>query len=98
MIRNIVELLRGRATDYAKAHAYLSMSAAQDYGACAGDEGALYDADNGPTITVGTVRGHGHSGLVTLPLRQSRHSAILGSTGSGKSKCCEHQFMEYLSL
>jgi len=97
MIRSIVELLRGPATDYAKAHAYLSMSAADDYDTCIGDA-AAYEADNGPTITVGTVRGNGHNGLVTLPLHQSRHSAILGTTGSGKSKCCEHQFIEHLAL
>lgn len=99
MIRNIVELLRGRATDYAKAHAYLTMATADDYGTClgAGDAGA-YEGDNGPTITVGTTRGNGRNGLVTIPLHQSRHSAVLGTTGSGKSKCCEHQFIEHLSF
>lgn len=96
MIRNMVELLRGRATDYAKAHAYLT---AEDRGACIGVDGdAAYEPNSGPAITVGSVRGNGANGsLVTLPLHQSRHSAILGTTGSGKSKSCEHQFVEHLA-
>lgn len=98
MLRNIVELVRGRTTDYVKAHAFLRMSAADTCGVgTGGDERAVFDP-NEPSITIGTARSSDGPVRVTVPLHQSRHSAILGTTGSGKTKCSEHQFVEHLWL
>lgn len=98
MLRNIVELVRGRTTDYAKAHAFLRMSAADTYGVGTGDDECAEFDRNEPSITIGTARGSDGPVRVTVPLQQSRHSAILGTTGSGKTKCSEHQFVEHLWL
>jgi hypothetical protein len=99
MLRNLVELARGRATDCVKAHAYLRMCASDTYGACIGGDGAAEDTGDEPSIIIGTARGSQCDSLtVTLPLYQSRHATILGSTGSGKTKCSEHQFAEHLWL
>ena len=96
MLRNLVELVRGRTTDYVKAHAFLRMSAADTYGAgTGGDECAMFDSSE-PAITIGTARGSSGSVRVTVPLYQSRHAAILGSTGAGKTKCSENMYVDYL--
>jgi len=99
MLRNLVELVRGRTTDYVKAHAYLRMSAADTCGVgIAGDEPAASETGNRPSITIGTARGSNGPVHVTVPVDQSRHSAILGTTGSGKTKCSENMFVEHLWL
>lgn len=100
MFRNIIELARGRRTDYAKAHVYLRHSAAEAYGSGVGpDDATALDAPDRPTIIIGTTRGpDGDAMPVTLPASYRGHTTILGTTGSGKTKKAEHQFARRLWL
>lgn len=100
MLRNIIELVRGRMTDYAKAQAYLRLFAAETYGSGFGaNSAAALDDQDTPSITIGTARGpDGDAVPVNMSAGYRGHATILGTTGSGKTKSSEHQFAERLWL
>jgi hypothetical protein len=52
--------------------------------------------ENEPSTTIRTARGSDGRVRVTVPVYQSRHTAILGSTGAGKTKCSENLSIDYL--
>ena len=98
MLRNFVELVRGRSTDYAKAHVYLRLSAAEADGACLEDGfSGTPDAGDDLSVTIGTPLSR-DAAPVTIPVSRTSHTGILGSTGSGKTKASERQFAERLWL
>lgn len=87
MLQRIVEAVRGRGADRARAKAYLRERASASYPS---DELATESA-RGAEITLGTTRSSsGNKMLVEAPLDECGHWLVQGATGSGKTRFVSH--------
>lgn len=99
MWRNLVEVLRGRAVDHAKAQAYLRALVAEYDPALEDSDATQSDRATEPSVLVGIARdASGYDRPVRVPRGDSAHWLVQGSTGAGKSRFAAHLFAERLRI